>query len=98
MCIVCIAHLITVVVWINCQDSVVSVNTYLSFLKYSTAAQNAERQDHTGIEPTVFYAGVNGTLLYPSVDVALNQKLSQENKPIAFIKITDAQKKLMIVT
>ena len=26
VCIVCIAHLITVVVWINCQDSVASVS------------------------------------------------------------------------
>ena len=60
-----------------------------------------------GIEPTVIYAGVHGTLLYlraavalnhfPRAAVALNQTLSQENKPNVFIKITDAQKKLMIV-
>ena len=51
-----------------------------------------------GLEPTVIYAGVHDTLLYPSAAVALNQTSSQENKPNVFIKITDTQKKLMIVT
>ena len=51
-----------------------------------------------GFEPTVIYAGAHGTLLYPRAAVAFNQTLLQENKSNAFIKITDAQKKLMIVT
>ena len=51
-----------------------------------------------GIEPTVIYAGVHGTLLYLRAAVALSQTLSQDNKPKVFVKITDVQKKLMIVT